>query len=96
MTMGTASTMTSASRGAGIHAARAPRRFRQRIRVTRSDGQPTPAGRIVDMVWEDLKPRDFLTAASFDNAITTVLAHRRLDQCAACTSSPWHDAPACR
>jgi len=30
--------------------------------------------RIVDMVWEDLKPRDFLTAASFDNAITTVLA----------------------
>ena len=30
--------------------------------------------RIVDMVWEDLKPRDFLTAASVDNAITTVLA----------------------
>ena len=26
------------------------------------------------MVWEDLKPRDILTAASFDNAITTVLA----------------------
>jgi len=30
--------------------------------------------RIVDMVWEDLKPRDFLNAASFDNAITAVLA----------------------
>ena len=30
--------------------------------------------RAVDMVWEDLKPRDILTAASFDNAITTVLA----------------------
>jgi dihydroxy-acid dehydratase len=30
--------------------------------------------RIVDMVWEDLKPRDILTAASFDNAITAVLA----------------------
>ena len=30
--------------------------------------------RIVDMVWEDLKPRDILTAASVDNAITTVLA----------------------
>ena len=30
--------------------------------------------RIVEMVWEDLKPSDFLTAASFDNAITTVLA----------------------
>jgi len=26
------------------------------------------------MVWEDLKPRDFVTAASVDNAITTVLA----------------------
>jgi dihydroxy-acid dehydratase len=26
------------------------------------------------MVWEDLKPRDFLNAASFDNAVTTVMA----------------------
>jgi dihydroxy-acid dehydratase len=30
--------------------------------------------RIVDMVWEDLKPRDFLSTANVDNAITTVLA----------------------
>ena len=30
--------------------------------------------RIVDMVWEDLKPRDFVNAESIDNAITTVLA----------------------
>ena len=30
--------------------------------------------RIVEMVWEDLKPSDFLTAQSFDNAVTTVLA----------------------
>jgi dihydroxy-acid dehydratase len=30
--------------------------------------------RIMDMVWEDLKPSDFLTAASFDNAVTAVLA----------------------
>jgi dihydroxy-acid dehydratase len=30
--------------------------------------------RVVDMVWEDLKPRDFLTAAAIDNAITTILA----------------------
>ncbi len=30
--------------------------------------------RIVEMVWEDLKPSDILTAKSFDNAITTVLA----------------------
>ena len=30
--------------------------------------------RIVDMVWEDLKPSDILTPRSFDNAVTTVLA----------------------
>ncbi|QGY33052.1 L-arabinonate dehydratase [Pantoea cypripedii] len=30
--------------------------------------------RIVEMVWEDLKPSHFLTSASFDNAITTALA----------------------
>ena len=30
--------------------------------------------RIVDMVWEDLKPRDFITAGSVDNAVTTALA----------------------
>ena len=30
--------------------------------------------RIVDMVWEDLKPRDFVTAAAVDNAITAILA----------------------
>jgi dihydroxy-acid dehydratase len=30
--------------------------------------------RIVEMVWEDLKPSDLLTDASFDNAVTTVLA----------------------
>jgi dihydroxy-acid dehydratase len=30
--------------------------------------------RIVDMVWEDVKPRDFLTAGSIDNAIITALA----------------------
>jgi len=30
--------------------------------------------RIVDMVWEDWKPRDYVAAASIDNAITTVLA----------------------
>jgi dihydroxyacid dehydratase/phosphogluconate dehydratase len=30
--------------------------------------------RIVEMVWEDLKPRDFLSRGSFDNAITTLMA----------------------
>ena len=30
--------------------------------------------RIVEMVWEDLKPRDFLSKESFDNAIVTLMA----------------------
>jgi dihydroxy-acid dehydratase len=30
--------------------------------------------RIVDMVWEDLKPRDIVSAAAIDNAITAILA----------------------
>jgi dihydroxy-acid dehydratase len=30
--------------------------------------------RVVEMVWEDLKPRDFLSRGSFDNAITTLMA----------------------
>ena len=59
--------------GAGLHAARARRRSRPPIRGT--DGMAAETGRrIVDMVWEDLKPRDFVTAAAVDNAITTMLA----------------------
>ena len=35
----------------------------------------TAAGkRIVEMVWEDLKPRDILVSGSFDNAIVTLMA----------------------
>jgi dihydroxyacid dehydratase/phosphogluconate dehydratase len=30
--------------------------------------------RIVEMVWEDLRPRDLLSRGSFDNAITTLMA----------------------
>ena len=30
--------------------------------------------RVVEMVWEDLKPRDILTPASFDNAIAVLMA----------------------
>src|SRR4029453_9640413 len=30
--------------------------------------------RIVDMVWEDLKPGDFVPARAIDNAVTTILA----------------------
>jgi dihydroxy-acid dehydratase len=72
MTMGTASTMTSAAEALGWTlpgAASIPAVDANHQRMATDTGR-----RIVDMVWEDLKPSDFLTAASFDNAITTVLA----------------------
>src|SRR5437660_6740989 len=72
MTMGTASTMTSASEALGLTlpgAASIPAADSRHARMAAETGR-----RIVDMVWEDLKPRDIVTAASADNAITTVLA----------------------
>src|SRR5450755_691638 len=72
MTMGTASTMTSATEALGFTlpgAASIPAPDSRHARMATDTGR-----RIVDMVWEDLKPRDFLTAASFDNAIAAVLA----------------------
>jgi dihydroxy-acid dehydratase len=72
MTMGTASTMTSAAEALGMTlagAASIPAADSRHMRMASATGR-----RIVDMVWEDLKPRDVLTADSFDNAITTVLA----------------------
>ncbi len=72
MTMGTASTMTSAAEALGLTlpgAASIPAADSRHARMATDTGR-----RIVDMVWEDLKPRDLLTAHSFDNAIVTVLA----------------------
>lgn len=72
MTMGTASTMTSAAEALGLTlpgAASIPAADSRHARMASAVGR-----RIVEMVWEDLKPRDILTAQSFDNAITTVLA----------------------
>jgi len=72
MTMGTASTMTSATEALGLSlsgAASIPAADSRHARMATATGR-----RIVDMVWEDLKPRDILTPASFDNAITAVLA----------------------
>jgi dihydroxy-acid dehydratase len=72
MTMGTASTMTSAAEALGFTlpgAASIPAADSRHGRMAADTGR-----RIVDMVWEDLKPRDFVTAAAVDNAITTVLS----------------------
>jgi dihydroxy-acid dehydratase len=72
MTMGTASTMTSAVEALGMTlagAASIPAADSRHERMATDTGR-----RAVEIVWEDLKPRDILAAASFDNAITTVLA----------------------
>ena len=72
MTMGTASTMTSAAEALGFTlpgAASIPAADSRHARMASDSGR-----RIVEMVWEDLKPRDVLTAAAVDNAITAVLA----------------------
>ncbi len=72
MTMGTASTMTSIAEALGMTlpgASSIPAVDANHQRMATACGR-----RIVEMVWEDLKPRDLLTPQSFENAITTDMA----------------------
>ena len=72
MTMGTASTMTSAAEALGLTlpgAASIPAPDSNHPRMASASGR-----RIVEMVWEDLRPAEILTPAAFDNAITVVHA----------------------
>ena len=72
MTMGTASTMTSAVDALGLTlpgASSIPAADSAHPRMATAVGR-----RIVEMVWEDLKPRDILTTAAFENAVTTAMA----------------------
>jgi dihydroxy-acid dehydratase len=72
MTMGTASTMTAMAETLGLTlpgASSIPAVDANHARMASNCGR-----RIVEMVWEDLKPRDILTANSFDNAITADMA----------------------
>jgi len=72
MTMGTASTMTSAMEALGFTlpgAASIPAPDSRHAQMASLTGK-----RIVDMVWEDLKPLDIASAKAFDNAVTCALA----------------------
>ncbi len=72
MTMGTASTMTSAAEALGMTlpgAASIPAADSNHIRMAAASGR-----RIVEMIWEDLKPRDVLGRRALENAITTIMA----------------------
>jgi len=72
MTMGTASTMTSIAEALGFSlpgASSIPAVDSNHPKMASQTGR-----RIVEMVWEDLKPHDFLRMGSFDNAIAAVFA----------------------
>ncbi len=72
MTMGTASTMTSAAEALGLTlpgAASIPAADSAHYRMATATGR-----RIVDMAWEHLTPDQILTAEAFEDAVATVLA----------------------
>ena len=72
MTMGTASTMTSAAEALGVTLAGAASipaaDSRHSVMATRT------GRRIVEMVWDDVRLSTLLTRTAFRNAVTTVLA----------------------
>jgi dihydroxy-acid dehydratase len=72
MTMGTASTMTAATDALGMTlpgASSIPAADSNHPRMASESGR-----RIVEMVWEDLKPSDILDGRAYDDAVTAVLA----------------------
>jgi len=72
MTMGTASTMTSTVEALGLAlpgSSSIPAPDSNHARMATACGR-----RIVDLVWEDQRPSQLLTAASFDNAVRVAMA----------------------
>jgi len=72
MTMGTASTMTSAVEALGLAlpgSASIPAADSHHARMATATGK-----RAVELVWEDATPKNLLSASSFDNAVTCVVA----------------------
>lgn len=72
MTMGTASTMMSCAEALGLAlpgSASIPAADSNHARMATACGR-----RIVDLVWEDVRPSTLLTPASFDNAVRVAIA----------------------
>ena len=72
MTMGTASTMTAIAEAMGLclpGASSIPAADSNHIRMSTNVGK-----RIVEMVWEDLTPRNIITENSVENAVTVAMA----------------------
>jgi dihydroxy-acid dehydratase len=73
MTMGTASTMAAVVEALGLSlpgASSIPAVDSAHGRMAAASGR-----RIVEMVWQDQKPRDIVTDQALDNAITTLMIH---------------------
>jgi dihydroxy-acid dehydratase len=71
MTMGTASTMMATAEALGMSlpgASCIPAADSGHARMATMSGR-----RIVEMVWEDLKPSDIMTTAAFENAVTAAM-----------------------
>ena len=71
-TMGTATTMNSLAEALGMQlpgSASIPAPYRQRGQMSYQTGQ-----RIVDMVWEDMRPADIMTRQAFENAVVVCSA----------------------
>jgi dihydroxy-acid dehydratase len=72
MTMGTASTMAAAAEALGMMlpgASSIPAADSGHARMAGDCGR-----RVVELVWEDLRPREILTTQAFENAVTTTMA----------------------
>ncbi len=72
MTMGTASTMAALVEALGLSlpgASSIPAVDASHARMAAASGR-----RVVELVWQDVKPRDLLTPSAFDNAIATLMA----------------------
>ena len=72
MTMGTASTMTAAAEALGLTltgASSVPAAFSGHQQMSAATGR-----RIVEMVWQDLRPEALLTREAFANAVAVVMA----------------------
>jgi dihydroxy-acid dehydratase len=72
MTMGTASTMAAIAEALGMTlpgASSIPAADSSHPRMASAAGR-----RIVEMVWEDLRPRDIMKTAAFENAVTAAMA----------------------
>ena len=72
MTMGTASTMAASAEALGMTlpgASSIPAADSSHARMASAAGR-----RIVDMVWEDLTPREVMTTGAFENAVTAAMA----------------------